>query len=253
MRLLCSNDDGILALGLDCLVKAASTLGEVTVVAPDREQSATSHSLTLHHPIRPVPRGEQRWQVDGTPTDCVMLAVEALMSERPDYVLSGVNHGHNMGEDVLYSGTVAAAMEGVTLGIPAMAISFAGGELKADPELLVDQIPVLASLLGHLTRLGNVPRDTLLNINLPARRASEIRGVRLTRLGRRVYSDSLMRMHDPRGREIFWIGGGSASWSGAEDSDFRAVEEGYISVTPLTLDLTHLKMLDDATSWWREP
>jgi 5'-nucleotidase len=253
MRLLCSNDDGILALGLDCLVKAASTLGEVTVVAPDREQSATSHSLTLHHPIRPVQRGERRWQVDGTPTDCVMLAVEALMSERPDYVLSGVNHGHNMGEDVLYSGTVAAAMEGVTLGIPAMAISFAGGELKADPDLLIDQIPVLAKLLAHLTKLTNVPRDTLLNINLPSRRASEIRGVRLTRLGRRVYSDSLMRMHDPRGREIYWIGGGSASWSGAEDSDFRAVEEGYISVTPLTLDLTHLKMLDDATSWWREP
>lgn len=253
MRLLCTNDDGILAHGLDCLVRAASSIGDVTVVAPDREQSATSHSLTLHHPIRAVKRGEQRYQVDGTPTDCVMLAVEALMPERPDFVLSGVNHGHNMGEDVLYSGTVAAAMEGVTLGIPAMAISFAGGELQADPELLSDQVDVLARLLKHLVSLKNIPRDTLLNVNMPPRRASEIKGVRLTRLGRRVYSDSLMRMKDPRGREIYWIGGGSASWSGAADSDFRAVQEGYISVTPLTLDLTHLRMLDEATSWWLEP
>jgi 5'-nucleotidase len=252
MRLLCTNDDGILAHGLECLVRAASCIGEVTVVAPDREQSATSHSLTLHHPIRAVQRGERQYQVDGTPTDCVMLAVEALMSERPDWVLSGVNHGHNMGEDVLYSGTVAAAMEGVTLGIPAMAISFAGGELQADPELLTDQVGVLRALLEHLVNLEHIPRDTLLNINMPPLPASEIKGVRLTRLGRRVYSDSLMRMKDPRGREIFWIGGGSASWSGGEDSDFRAVREGYISVTPLSLDLTHNKMLDEAPSWWRE-
>ncbi|MBX6333555.1 MAG: 5'/3'-nucleotidase SurE [Gemmatimonadaceae bacterium] len=252
MHLLCTNDDGILAHGLECLVRAASTLGEVTVVAPDREQSATSHSLTLHHPIRPVARGERRYQVDGTPTDCVMLAVEALMPQRPDFVLSGINHGHNMGEDVLYSGTVAAAMEGVTLGIPAIAISFAGGELQADPSLLDDQVPVVAHLLAHLTGLTNIPRDTLLNINLPPLPAAEIKGVRLTRLGRRVYSDSLVRMQDPRGREIYWIGGGSAEWSGGADSDFRAVREGYISVTPLSLDLTHTRMLDDAPSWWLE-
>ena len=113
-------------------IAAAEPLGEVTVVAPDREQSATSHSLTLHHPLRPVRRGERRWQVDGTPTDCVMLALEALMPERPDFVLSGINHGQNMGEDVLYSGTVAAAMEGLALGVPSIAISFAGGDLRAD-------------------------------------------------------------------------------------------------------------------------
>ena len=132
MRLLITNDDGILAHGIECLIAAAEPLGEVTVVAPDREQSATSHSLTLHHPLRPVRRGERRWQVDGTPTDCVMLALEALMPERPDFVLSGINHGQNMGEDVLYSGTVAAAMEGLALGIPSIAISFAGGDLRAD-------------------------------------------------------------------------------------------------------------------------
>lgn len=252
MRLLCTNDDGILAQGLECLVRAASALGEVTVVAPDREQSATSHSLTLHHPIRAVPRGERRYQVDGTPTDCVMLAVEALMPERPDFVLSGINHGHNMGEDVLYSGTVAAAMEGVMLGIPAIALSFAGGDLTADPTLLTDQVDVVRRLLAHLTGLERIPRDTLLNVNLPALPAAEIKGVRLTRLGRRVYSDSLARMTDPRGREIYWIGGGSAAWSGAHDSDFRAVEEGFISVTPLTLDLTNTRMLDEAPTWWMD-
>src|ERR1041384_619344 len=127
MRFLASNDDGILAHGLECLVAAAEPLGEVTVVAPDREQSATSHSLTLHHPLRPVKRGDRRWQVDGTPTDCVMLALEALLPDKPDWVLSGINHGQNMGEDVLYSGTVAAAMEGLSLGVPGAAGPVRGG------------------------------------------------------------------------------------------------------------------------------
>ena len=252
MKLLCTNDDGILAHGLDCLIRAAQPLGEVTVVAPDREQSATSHSLTLHHPLRPLPRGERRFQVDGTPTDCVMLAVEALMPERPDFVLSGINHGQNMGEDVLYSGTVAAAMEGLALGIPSIAISFAGGDLRADVSMLDGQIEVLTPLLRHLTALPSFPRETLLNVNLPPLPASQIKGVRLTRLGRRVYSDSLKPMRDPWGRDIFWIGGGSISWQGREDSDFRAIQEGYISVTPLHLDLTHFDMLAAAATWWQD-
>ena len=252
MKLLCTNDDGILAYGLDCLVRAAEPLGEVTVVAPDREQSATSHSLTLHHPLRPVPRGERRFQVDGTPTDCVMLAVEALMPERPDFVLSGINHGQNMGEDVLYSGTVAAAMEGLALGIPSIAISFAGGDLRADVSMLDGQIEVLTPLLRHLTALPSFPRETLLNVNLPPLPASQIKGVRLTRLGRRVYSDSLKPMRDPWGRDIFWIGGGSISWQGREDSDFRAIQDGYVSVTPLHLDLTHFDMLAAAATWWQD-
>jgi 5'-nucleotidase len=226
MRLLCTNDDGILAHGLKCLVSAAEPLGEVTVVAPDREQSATSHSLTLHHPVRPILRGERRWQVDGTPTDCVMLAVEALMEERPDFVLSGINHGQNMGEDVLYSGTVAAAMEGISIGIPSIAISFAGGDLRADVSMLDHQIEPLTSL--------------------------DIKGVKLTRLGRRVYSDSIKKMQDPWGRPIYWIGGGSIEWSGPENSDFRAIEEGFISVTPLHLDVTHHAILESAESWWRD-
>ena len=253
MRLLVTNDDGILARGIECLVEAAEPLGEVTVVAPDREQSATSHSLTIHHPLRPVPRGESRWQVDGTPTDCVMLAIEALMPERPDFVLSGINHGHNMGEDVLYSGTVAAAMEGLALGVPAIAISFAGGSLRADVNYMREQVNVLTPLLDHLTSLPDFPANTLLNVNLPAVPAAEVRGVRLTRLGRRVYSQSVAPMKDPWGRQIYWIGGGEISWSGEDDSDFRAIEERYVSVTPLHLDLTHFDVLQGAKTWWRDP
>jgi 5'-nucleotidase len=252
MRLLCTNDDGILAHGLDCLVRAAQPLGEVTVVAPDREQSATSHSLTLHHPVRPVQRGERRFQVDGTPTDCVMLAVEALMPERPDFVLSGINHGQNMGEDVLYSGTVAAAMEGLTLGVPAIAVSYAGGDLRADVSRLDEQVPVLSELLRHVTSLPQFPRDTVLNINLPPVAAGGVRGVKLTRLGRRVYSNSIAPMQDPWGRKIYWIGGGSLTWTGEADSDFQAVQDGYISVTPLHLDLTNRDVLAAAESWWQD-
>jgi 5'-nucleotidase len=252
MRFLCTNDDGILAHGLRCLVAAAERNGEVTVVAPDREQSATSHSLTLHHPVRPIPRGERRWQVDGTPTDCVMLACEALMPDRPDFVLSGINHGQNMGEDVLYSGTVAAAMEGISIGIPSIAISFAGGDLRADVSMLDEQIDVVSSLIQHLTSLPAFPPFTLLNVNLPPLKGSEIKGVRLTRLGRRVYSDSIKRMQDPWGRPIYWIGGGSIEWSGPENSDFRAIEEGFISVSPLHLDVTHHAMLQQPESWWQE-
>jgi 5'-nucleotidase len=252
MRLLLTNDDGILAHGLACLAEAAEPLGEITVVAPDREQSATSHSLTLHHPVRPVQRGDRRFQVDGTPTDCVMLAIEALMPERPDFVLSGINHGQNMGEDVLYSGTVAAAMEGLALGIPSIAISFAGGDLRADLTHLNEQVAVLTPLLKHVTSLPAFPRDTLLNINLPPLPVGQIKGVKLTRLGRRVYSNSLKPMEDPWGRKIFWIGGGSIQWTGPADSDFQAIEDGYVSVTPLHLDLTNYGMLQTPETWWRD-
>jgi 5'-nucleotidase len=251
MRLLVTNDDGILAHGIECLCAAAEPLGQVTVVAPDREQSATSHSLTLHHPLRPVRRGERKWQVDGTPTDCVMLAIEALMPERPDFVLSGINHGQNMGEDVLYSGTVAAAMEGLALGVPSIAVSFAGGDLRADVSQLREQVKVLTPLLKHLTSLPSFPADTLLNVNLPPFPADDVKGVKLTRLGRRAYSGSVAPMRDPWGRAIYWIGGGEISWTGEADSDFRAVQEGYVSVTPLHLDLTHYDALKGAERWWR--
>lgn len=252
MRFLCTNDDGILAHGLDCMVRAAEALGEVTVVAPDREQSATSHSLTLHHPVRPVQRGPRRWQVDGTPTDCVMLALEALMPDRPDFVLSGINHGHNMGEDVLYSGTVSAAMEGLMLGVPAIALSFAGGDLRADISILDEQVPTIERVLRHFCDVAKFPPNTLLNINLPPLRDGEVKGIRLTRLGRRAYSNSLTEMKDPWGRRIYWIGGGTIEWSGEPDSDFQAIRDGFISVTPLHIDLTNFNLLASADTWWRD-
>lgn len=253
MHILCSNDDGIFAHGLEVLVSAARHFGDVTVVAPDREQSATSHSLTLHHPVRPVKVGPDRYQVDGTPTDCVMLGVEALMPRKPDFVLSGVNHGQNMGEDVLYSGTVAAAMEGLVLGVPSVAFSFAGGDMRADPERLGQLTEPLTRLIGHLVSLRTFPKDTLFNVNFPPIPPDQFRGVKLTRLGRRVFSNSIKPMQDPWGRPIYWIGAGSMSWTGDDDADYRAVADGYISVTPLHLDLTHRSILESADDWWQSP
>ncbi|MEA3247307.1 MAG: 5'/3'-nucleotidase SurE, partial [Gemmatimonadota bacterium] len=233
--------------------RAAEPLGEVYVVAPDREQSATSHSLTLHHPLRPVQLDGRRWQVDGTPTDCVMLAIEALLPQRPDFVLSGVNHGPNMGEDVLYSGTVAAAMEGLALGVPSIAVSFAGRQGGGSAADFDSHVAPLSALLGHLLSLPSFPRDTLLNVNIPPVPAGQVRGVKLTRLGRRVFSDSIARMKDPWGKPIYWIGGGSVTWSEGEGTDVDAIRGGYISVTPLHLDITHQARLEDAERWWKAP
>ena len=245
MNILCSNDDGILAPGLALLAEACREIGEVTVVAPDREQSGTSHSLTLHRPLRPARRPDGAFQVDGTPTDCVMLALETLMPERPDFVFSGVNHGPNMGEDVLYSGTVSAAMEGVMLGVPGVAISFAGN----DPELMGSYRDTLVRLVRKITSARDFPRATLLNINLPRRPASEVRGIKVTQLGSRFFSDSLTRMKDPWGREIMWIGGGTITWTGGEDSDHAAVAEGFISITPLHMDLTNYSLIETVRGW----
>lgn len=244
-RILCTNDDGIHALGLQTLVEVASGLGDVDVVAPDREQSATSHSLTVHRPLRATRTPDGHHVIDGTPTDCVLIGVNQLLPEPPDFVLSGVNHGPNMGEDVLYSGTVAAAMEGTILGIPAIAISYSSRASDRIPGFA----PVLAELIGRLLRRADFPTETFFNINLPDVPADEIKGVRVTALGRRVYSDSLTRREDPSGREYFWIGGGVSSWSGRDDSDFRAVQAGYVSITPLHLDLTNYKLISEVRSW----
>lgn len=245
MNFLVSNDDGILAPGVALLAEACRAEGQVTVVAPDREQSGTSHSLTLHRPLRAVRRHDGSFQVDGTPTDCVLLAVGALMPERADFVFSGVNHGPNMGEDVLYSGTVSAAMEAVTLGIPGIAISFASREA----ELLTSYQALLAGLVRRITRVADFPKNMLLNVNLPGVDASEVRGVKVTKLGSRFFSESLTRMKDPWGREVFWIGGGEITWTGDADSDHRAVHDGYISITPLHMDLTDYELVETVRGW----
>jgi 5'-nucleotidase len=245
MFILCTNDDGYLANGLRVLSEAARSLGEVHIVAPDREQSATSHALTMHVPLRARRIRDDLHNVDGTPTDCVALAVGALLPKRPDFVLSGVNHGPNMGEDVLYSGTVAAAMEATILGIPAVAFSYTG----RDPAGIDRFGPLLERLLPQLLRRGNFPHAALLSVNLPDIDPDEVRGVRVTRLGRRVYVDSLTRAHDPSGKEYFWIGGGGVEWRAPEGTDAHAVQNGYVSVTPLHLDLTNHALLSDVRHW----
>lgn len=245
MHLLISNDDGILARGIGVLSDVCRGIGDVSVVAPDREQSGASHSLTLQRPLRPVRRPDGSYQVDGTPTDCVLLALGALLDRKPDFVISGINHGPNMGEDVLYSGTVAAAMEGLSIGIPGVAVSFAGAEI----ELIETHRSWLERLLRDIVQVQGFPVETLLNVNLPPIPGDEIRGIRVTTLGNRVFAGSLLRTSDPWGREVFWIGGGQISWTGRDDSDFRAIRDGYISVTPLHVDLTNYALLEAVGGW----
>ncbi len=247
MHILVSNDDGILAPGLALLADVCRSVGQVTVVAPDREQSGTSHSLTMHRPLRPARRPDGSYQVDGTPTDCVLLALGELLAERPGFVFSGVNHGPNMGEDVLYSGTVAAAMEGVTLGVPSVAISFAGP--ASDLEALHSYRGLLVDLVRRITRVETFPAAALLNINLPPCGAAGVKGIKVTSLGSRYFKESLTRMKDPWGREIFWIGGGSIHWTGGAESDHHAVAHDYISVTPLHMDLTNYDLLETVRGW----
>jgi 5'-nucleotidase len=244
MRILVTNDDGYLAGGVRVLADAAASLGDVNVVAPDREQSATSHSLTLHYPLR-VKETDGTWVVDGTPTDCVVLAIGELLDGRPDFVLSGVNHGANLGDDVLYSGTVAAAMEATILGIPAVAVSYAGKDFAR----LGKWTDLLTRLLRQLLLRDDYPDQTLFNVNLPALEPEDVSGVRITTLGRRAYVGSLTRARDPAGREYFWIGGGESTWWGSDNSDFRAVHDGYVSITPLHLDLTNHKLLEGVAGW----
>jgi 5'-nucleotidase len=245
MRFLVTNDDGFMAVGIRTLAAAAAPLGEVRVVAPDREQSATSHSLTMHYPLR-VRQAEPNVEVvDGTPTDCVVLGLGELLADKPDFVLSGVNHGANLGDDVLYSGTVAAAMEAAILGVPGVAISYTG----RDPENLPAWTGLLTRLLEQVLKRGDYPADTMLNINLPALPLAEVKGVKVTTLSRRAYSGSLTRARDPNGREYYWIGGGESRWWGAPESDFQAVHDGFVSVTPLHLDLTSYRLLEELGQW----
>ena len=245
MNILVSNDDGVLAPGLALLADVCREVGNVTVVAPDREQSGTSHSLTLHRPLRPTRRPDGGWQIDGTPTDCVMLAIQALMPERPDFVFSGVNHGPNMGEDVLYSGTVAAAMEAVTLGVPGIAISFAGNQ----PETMATYRALLLELVRRITSVRDFPEQMLLNINFP--QDPGVRGQGHS--GHQAGEPLLFRVAHPDERSV---GPGdlldrrrTITWTGGENSDHLAVAEGFISVTPLHMDLTNYSLLETVQGW----
>ena len=244
MRILVSNDDGYLAPGLRCLVEALRAVAEVDVVAPERNRSGASNSLTLDHPLRATAMDGGYVAVDGTPTDCVHLAITGLLEREPDMVVAGINAGANLGDDVVYSGTVAAAMEGRFLGLPAMAVSLVG-------EALVHYATAARVVLELLERLRSepLPADTILNVNVPDLPWEELRGMEATRLGRRHKSEPVVRMEDPRGRPIYWVGPAGAEQDAGPGTDFHAVARGKVSVTPIHVDLTRYSALEQVAGW----
>jgi len=244
--ILVSNDDGVRAPGIAALHRALGPLGRVTVVAPDRERSASSHSLTLDVPLRANRISDDVVSVEGTPTDCVLLAVKDLLPQKPALVVSGINRGPNMGHDVTYSGTVAAAMEATLVGIPAIAVS-----LDRSPDGRFDYTAAgeVAREMAALVLARGLPEGTLLNVNVPNCPDGGIRGVALTRLGKQIYEDSVVRKTDPRGREYFWIAGQSSTWAVEPDTDFAAVKRGLVSVTPIHMDMTDYRMLETLREW----
>ena len=238
MVILVSNDDGIQSEGISALEEALKTVGEVYTVAPDRERNAVSHALTLHRPLRVQELADRRFAVDGTPTDCVNLAVKGFLPVRPQLVVSGINKGPNLGDDVMYSGTVSAAIEGVLLGIPSIAVSIA-----AFRDYSFEVAAEFAAGLASRVLEKGIPPDTLLNVNVPHLPAREIKGFRITRQGKRRYGNAIVERTDPRGEKYYWIGGDDLGFVHEEGTDCVAVHEGFISVTPLHIDLTNHKSL----------
>jgi len=248
-QILVTNDDGIQAPGLLALKQALETMGEVTVLAPERAWSAAGHTKTMHKPLRiwrvTLADGSLAYATNGTPSDCVSLALLGAIPIQPDLVVSGINLGANMGYDITYSGTVAAAMEAVVAGLPALAVSLDTRDENADYRLAAQ---VAARLAAQVLKRG-LPPNTLLNLNVPALPADEMRGIRVTRLGRRVYRDVLIERTDPRGQPYYWIGGEPPGGVVEDGTDVGALAQGYISVTPLSLDMTAYSLLDDLRQW----
>jgi 5'-nucleotidase len=247
MRVLVSNDDGVDAPGIRHLADGLRAAGhEVQVVAPDRDRSGASNSLTLEWPLRAKPLGPDRWSVAGTPTDCVHLALAGLLEQDPDIVVSGINNSPNLGDDVIYSGTVAAAMEGRCLGLPAIAMSLC----------CVDHRPLnwdtaVRAAVGIMTRLAAdpLPADTILNVNVPDLPWDAIRGFEVTRLGHRHRAAPCVPQQDPRGRTVWWIGPPGAAQDAGPGTDFDAITRGYISITPIHVDLTRYQALETVARW----
>ena len=245
--ILVTNDDGIAAAGLTALAEALDPLGQVYVVAPDRERSTVGHSLTLHRPLRVERVGERRFAVNGMPADCVNLGILGLLPTPPSLVVSGINHGANLGDDVTYSGTVSAAMEGTLLGVPSVAISLVGGGEERDVESdKFDEAARMARVISARVLTEGLPPKTLLNVNVPHGRP---KGVRLTRLGQRVYKEKVVEEVDPRGKTYYWIGAGPPVWDDSESTDIAAIHERCVAVTPLHLDLTHYEALTRLVPW----
>ncbi len=248
MRILVTNDDGIDSEGLLALKASLSAVGEVIVIAPNHNWSAAGHTKTMHKPLRAtqvtLPDGDVGYSSDGTPSDCVALAMLGLAGERPDLVVSGINKGANLGGDITYSGTVAAAMEGVVNNVPAIAVSVA-----SYVEWRFDAAAEFAAKLAAKVLENGIDPDVLLNVNVPNAARDQIKGVVVTRLGKRIYQDKLIERQDPFGRNYYWIGGDEPSGAADEGTDIWALANGYISVTPIHLDLTSYLLLDRLRSW----
>ncbi|MCP4284653.1 MAG: 5'/3'-nucleotidase SurE [Gammaproteobacteria bacterium] len=244
MRILLSNDDGYQAPGLKAVYEALLPLAEITVVAPDRNRSGASNSLTLENPIRAEQAGNGFVRVDGTPTDCVHLAITGLLEQEPDMVIAGINAGANLGDDVLYSGTVAAATEGRFLGLPAMALS-----MNSHEPMYYDTGAQVAAVLVRRLLVSPLSPDSIINVNIPDLPFEALKGYRVTRLGHRHKAEPVVRATDPRGRTIYWVGPAGSEQDAGPGTDFQAVREGFVSVTPLQVDLTRHTALDSLGIW----
>jgi 5'-nucleotidase len=244
MRILLSNDDGYQAPGLKTLANILKSIADITVVAPDRNRSGASNSLTLDAPMRPQIMDNGFISVDGTPTDCVHLAITGLLDQEPDMVIAGVNAGSNLGDDVIYSGTVAAAMEGRFLGLPAMAISLVGEKFQYYETAAQVAVKLVEKLEKH-----PLPADTILNVNVPDVPWDELAGFEATRLGRRHKSEPVVNTVDPRGRPIYWVGPVGKEEDAGPGTDFHAINNNAVSITPIHVDLTQYKAIDTVASW----
>ena len=244
MRILISNDDGVLAPGIRALAKELSTVADIEVMAPDRNRSGASNSLTLSQPLRIKQLDNGHYSVEGTPTDCVHLALSGFFDPLADVVVSGINDGANLGDDIIYSGTVAAAMEGRSLGLPAIAVSMVGDNIQhyATAAIVVRQLVLKLSA-------NRFPSKTILNVNVPDLPLNKIKGIEVTRLGTRHNAERLIKEEDPRGRPIYWIGPPGLEADAGPGTDFYAVNRGYISITPLHLDMTHYKVFEEVSTW----
>lgn len=242
--ILVTNDDGIHAPGLTHLAQAMQAVGRPVIVAPEQDKSAVSHSLTMRRPLQVKEIEPDRFAMDGTPTDCVTIAIGKILAHKPDLVVSGINPGPNLGDDVSYSGTVSAAVEGTMLGVPSLAVSLAG-----DSPFCYETAAAFAAQLAQTILDKGLPRDTLLNVNVPNCAPGDIKGIRFTRQGRRIYDDAIKETFDPWGRKHYWIGGGTPYWDEGDDTDAQAIVAGCISITPLHLDLTNHAALKTLRQW----
>ena len=244
MRILISNDDGVLAPGLRALVNELSIVADIDVMAPDRNHSGASNSLTLSRPLRARQMDNGYYSVEGTPTDCVHLALTGFFDPVADLVVSGINEGANLGDDILYSGTVAAAMEGRFLGLPAIAVSMVGDNIQHYDTAAV----IVRQLILKLSTNG-LPMKTILNVNVPDLPLNKLKGIEVTRLGARHSAEPILKENDPRGRPIYWIGPPGPEADAGPGTDFFAINQGFVSITPLHLDMTHYSVFEQLSSW----